>query len=167
MLNNTYKKLGLIGMSFLAGIVLTLLMQSNLQVSQPANATETNAVKPPLSWNIDSVNNIQLEDLGKIDWVTVISGGEYNSEVSLFEGENIVLVWESAPAVLLLDTPSRLDEFVVVTKGILILTDNEGNSVTYKKGDMFMLPKGFTGTWEMPEEFRELIVVDTEAYNAP
>ena len=167
MLRDTYKKLGLVGLSLLAGMALTLAAQSNLQISSPAIAADESAVKPPQSWSLDSVNNMKLEDLGAIDWITVKSGGEYNSEASFFEGDNIVLVWESGPAKLAFDKPSTLDEFVVVTKGILILTDNNGNSVTYKKGDMFMLPKGFTGTWEMPEEYRELIVVDTKAYNAP
>lgn len=167
MLRDTYKKLGLVGLSLFAGVALTLLAQSNLQISPSANAADEIAVKPPQSWSLESVNSMKLEDLGKIDWVTVKSGGLYNSEISVFEGDNIVLVWESGPAKLLLDTPTALDEFVVVTKGILILTDNAGNSVTYNKGDMFMLPKGFTGTWEMPEEYRELIVVDTKAYNAP
>ncbi len=32
-------------------------------------------------------------------------------------------------------------------------------------GDMFMLPKGFEGTWEMTSEYRELIVVDSALYN--
>ena len=27
-----------------------------------------------------------------------------------------------------------------------------------------MLPKDFVGTWEMTEEYRELIVIDTVAY---
>lgn len=167
MLRDTYKKMGLIGLSLLAGVALTLVAQSNLQISPSANAAEESAVKPPQGWSLDSVNKMKLEDLGKINWITVKSGGLYNSEASFFEGDNIVLVWESGPAILEFDAPSKLDEFVVVTKGILILTDNDGNSVTYKKGDMFMLPKGFTGTWEMPEEYRELIVVDTAAYNAP
>ena len=167
MLRDTYKKLGLVGVSLVAGMALTLVAQSDLQVSSPANAAEASTVVPPQSWTLDSVNNIKLDDLGKIDWITVISGGEYNSETTLFEGDNVILVWESGPAKLAFDKPSTLDEFVVVTKGILILTDTHGNSVTYKKGDMFMLPKGFTGTWEMPQEYREFIIMDTEAYNAP
>lgn len=167
MLRDTYKKLGLVGMSLFAGMALTLAAQSNLQIGPSAIAAEESAIKPPQSWTLESLNSMELDDLGEIDWVTVKSGGLYNSETSVFEGDNIVLVWDSGPAKLLLDTPTALDEFVVVTKGVLILTDNDGNSVTYKKGDMFMLPKGFTGTWEMPEEYRELIVVDTKAYNAP
>ena len=167
MLRDTYKKLGLIGISLFAGMALTLVAQSNLQISPSAIAADESTIKPPQSWSLDSVNSMKLEDLGKIDWITVKSGGEYNSETSLFEGENIIVVWESGPALLEFDGPTTFDEFVVVTKGILILTDTHGNSVTYKKGDMFMLPKGFTGTWEMPQEYREFIIMDTEAYNAP
>ncbi len=167
MLRNAYKKLGLVGLSLIASVALTLVAQSNLQISPAATAADENVVKPAQSWSLESVNNLKLKELGKIDWVTVKSGGEYNREIALFEGQNVMLVWESAPAVLLIDTPTAIDEFVVVTKGILTLTDKDGNSVTYKKGDMFMLPKGFTGTWDMPEEYRELIVVDTKLYNAP
>jgi uncharacterized protein len=63
------------------------------------------------------------------------------------------------------DTPSAYDEFVIVLKGKLILTESAGNAFTYKAGEMFMLKKSFLGTWEMTEDFRELIVVDTAAYN--
>ena len=72
---------------------------------------------------------------------------------------------DSSPARLVFDAPTTYDEFVIVLKGELILTDNAGNAVTYKAGEMFMLKKGFLGTWEMTEDYRELIVVDTEAYN--
>ena len=166
MLRDTYKKLALMGVSIFAGMALTLAAQSNLQSGPSAIAAENSAIEPPQGWTVDGLNSMELGALGKIDWITVKSGGLYNSETSLFQGENIVLLWESGPAVLLIDTPTTYDEFVVVTKGELILSDNDGNTVTYKQGDMFMLPKGFTGTWEMPEEYRELIVVDTEAYNA-
>lgn len=166
MLRDTYKKLGLMGLSLFAGMALTLAAQLSPQPVLSAIAAEKSAIEPPQSWTLDSLNTMELGALGKIDWITVKSGGLYNSEAPLFEGENIVLVWESGPALLLLDTPTNYDEFVVVLKGELILSDNDGNTATYKQGDMFMLPKGFTGTWEMPEEYRELIVVDTEAYNA-
>jgi hypothetical protein len=158
-----------VGVSLIAGMALTLTAQSILQVGPSAIsgavAAEGSVIKAPQSWSFEDLNNMKLEELGKIDWITVESGGEYNSEASLFEGQNVVLVWDSAPARLLMDEPIPYDEFVVVLKGELILTDKEGNSVTYKKSDMFMLPKGFTGTWEMTEDFRELIVVDTKAYN--
>lgn len=166
MLQDTCKKLGLMSVSLFAGVALTLAAQSSLQSGTAAIAAEKSEIKPPQSWTMDSLNAMALDDLGDIDWITVKSGRLQNSESSLFEGDNIVVVWEGGPATLLIDTPTTYDEFVVVLKGELILSDNEGNKATYKQGDMFMLPKGFVGTWEMAAEYRELIVVDTDAYNA-
>lgn len=165
MSQETFKKPGLICVSLVAGALLTLSVQSNFSPDTSANASEAAAaVAPPKAWTMKSLNTMKLEDLGKIDWMKVESGGEYNSETAIFEGENIVLVWDSGPAKLIFETPSSYDEFVVVLKGELILTDKSGNAATYKTGDMFMLPKGFMGTWDMTEDYRELIVVDTKAY---
>jgi len=122
-------------------------------------------ISPPESWSIAGLNAMELESLGKIDWITVEHGGQSNSETIIFEGENIVSVWDSSPARLVFDAPTTYDEFVIVLKGELILTGNAENAVTYKAGEMFMLKKGFLGTWEMTEDYRELIVVDTKAYN--
>lgn len=122
-------------------------------------------ISPPESWSIAGLNAMELESLGKIDWITVEHGGQSNSETIIFEGENIVSVWDSSPARLVFDAPTTYDEFVIVLKGELILTGNAENAVTYKAGEMFMLKKGFLGIWEMTEDYRELIVVDTKAYN--
>ena len=165
MLHETRKKLGLVGVSLVAGAALTLIVQSGFSFDRSAGATEAAEIRPPETWTIKGLNAMELEELGAIDWANVASGGEYNSETAIFEGDNIVVVWESAPAKLILDTPATYDEFVFVLEGKLILSDNNGNSATYGPGDMFMVPKGFTGTWEMTEEYRELIVVDTTAYN--
>lgn len=165
-MRDTFRKPGLMIVSLFAGVALTLAVQSNLQLDRSANAAEANAIKPPQSWTMDSLNAMALEDLGDIDWITVKSGSLPNSETTLFEGDNVVLVWEGGPATLVFDTPTTYDEFVVVLKGELILSDRDGNTATYKEGDMFMLPKGFVGTWDMTEEYRELIVIDTQAYNA-
>ena len=66
---------------------------------------------------------MELEDLGDIDWTPITSGVASNSESLLFEGENTVAVWDAGPARLVLDTPLPYDEFVVVLKGELVLTD--------------------------------------------
>tara|TARA_B100001750_G_C15455765_1_gene571496 strand:+ start:291 stop:779 length:489 start_codon:yes stop_codon:yes gene_type:complete len=150
---NKSVRLGTIGASVLFGFIFI-----------GAFAEDSAGVKPPKSWNIAGLSTMELNDLPDIDWIPVESGTKRNSETLLFEGENIVSVWDAGPARLTMDTPLSFDEFVVVLKGELVLTDQDGNSVTYKPGDMFMLPKGFVGTWDMTEEYRELIVVDTTAY---
>ena len=166
MMKDTGKRFGLVAGSMIAGAALTLAVQSGFDIDPSANAFEKANVPPPDAWTFDSANAMVLEDLGPIDWAKLESGGNQNSESELFRGDNVVVVWDSAPAKIILDTPFSYDEFVVVLKGTLILTDSAGTAKTYKPGDMFMVPKGFTGTWEMTEDFRELIVVDTDAYYA-
>ena len=156
---------GLIGLSLFTGVLLTLAVQSSYSLTTSAVAAEKKEIVPPQGWTIESLNTMKLDALGEIDWITVASGSLQNSETALFDGDNIVSVWEGGPAKLVFDTPTTYDEFVVVLKGELILSDNNGNKVTYKPGDMFMLPKGFEGTWEMTSEYRELIVVDSALYN--
>jgi len=55
------------------------------------------------------------------------------------------------------------DEFVHILMGRLILTLDDGREFKFEQGDSFVVPKGFVGSWEMPEKYRELVVVDTEA----
>lgn len=53
------------------------------------------------------------------------------------------------------------DEFVQILEGRLILTLDDGREFKLEQGDSLVVPKGYTGTWHMPEQYRELIVIDT------
>ena len=75
-------------------------------------------------------------------------------------GNILVSIYEAGPAKVRIDG-SHYDEFVQVLMGRLILTPDGGEPTEYKVGDSLVVPKGFTGTWDMPERYRELIVVDT------
>lgn len=55
------------------------------------------------------------------------------------------------------------DEFVLVLSGKSVLTDLSGKSQTFVAGDSFIVPKGFSGTWESFGVYRELIVILEEA----
>ena len=124
------KNSGLAGLFLLVGVVLTLAMQSSLSPAVSAVAAEKKEVVPPQSWTTESLNAMKLDSLGEIDWITVESGRLQNSETALFDGDNVVSVWEGGPAKLVIDSPTTYDEFVVVLKGDLILSDNNGNKVT-------------------------------------
>lgn len=130
-----------------------------------ANGAHHQATPPPKPMTLDALAAMPIEPIADIDWAPIESGTARNAETTLFEGENVMVVWDAGPAKLRLDEPLGYDEFVVVLKGSLTLTDREGNAQTYTKGDMFMLQKEFQGTWDMTEEYRELIIVDTDAYN--
>jgi hypothetical protein len=156
----------LVGLSLAAGVALTLVTQSLAPLSGAASAADQGAVAPTKSFNIAELTTMKLDALPDIDWITVESGSLHNAETVFYEGENTVLVWEAGPAKLVFEEPSTYDEFVLVLKGTLILTDTAGNASTYGVGDTFTLPKGFVGTWDMTELFRELVIINTEAYNA-
>ena len=52
-----------------------------------------------------------------------------------------------------------VDEFMVVLDGEVTLTSDEGVSDTFRKGDSFLLPKGFKGTWHQPGPMLKFYVI--------
>ena len=151
---------GLVGISLIAGVALTLAVQTILPLGETAFAAGDVDLSPPKSWNVADLNTMELDALPEIDFMPVESGTLRNSGSVLFAGENNVSLWDAGPAKLIFDKPVTYDEFVLVLKGELILSDNDGNSATYKKGDMFVVPKGFVGAWDMTEEYREFIIIN-------
>ncbi len=50
------------------------------------------------------------------------------------------------------------DEFMVVLEGSVTL-ESDGFSETYRKGDAFFVPKGFTGYWRQSEPMLKYYVI--------
>lgn len=80
-------------------------------------------------------------------------------------GNIMVSVYEAGPGKVRIEG-SVYDEFITILQGRLILTPDVGGEYEYKAGDSLIVPKGYQGGWEMPERYRELIVVDTEFMQA-
>ena len=92
----------------------------------------------------------------------ILVAGELNMRVAtLFEGKELhVSIFESTPAKTNHKTrPNTQDEFVYVLSGKLILTEPNGKVHEYLPGDSLVLPVGYTGTWEMQGNYREIAVV--------
>jgi uncharacterized cupin superfamily protein len=53
---------------------------------------------------------------------------------------------------------------VTVLSGKLILTDEQGTAKEYLPGESVVIPKGFVGTWQMLGNFREIYVMEKEAF---
>ena len=68
-----------------------------------------------------------------------------NFSVGLWRGE--VGTWNIA---------YKKDEYCEILEGKSVLTDNEGNRVTVTQGDRFVIPKGYTGTWEVVENTKKI-----------
>ena len=58
------------------------------------------------------------------------------------------------------------DALYLVLEGEVILTSTAGDRQRYGAGESFVVPKGWTGTWDMPVKFREKIIVETKAWIA-
>ena len=73
-----------------------------------------------------------------------------------------VSVIEAGPGKVRIDELSY-DEFIQILKGRLILTLDDGRQFKFKQGDSLILPvTGYVGYWDMPEKYRELVVINTK-----
>ena len=91
----------------------------------------------------------------------ILVAGQLNMRVAtLFAGKELhASIFESTPAKTNHRTrPTDGDEFVWVLSGKLILTEPNGTVQEFRPGDSLVLPLGYTGTWEMQGNYRELAV---------
>jgi len=95
-------------------------------------------------------------------YIDILVDGTLEFEVaSLFNGEELrASIFGSTPATTdHRNRPLEFDEFVLVLNGKLILTEQNGRAQEFRPGDVVILPKGYTGTWEMQGDYRELAIV--------
>lgn len=79
-----------------------------------------------------------------------------------YQGDIVAAIYESKPAKFQLEN-TLYDEFVEILEGTLILTGADGQAHKFEVGDHLMVPKGWTGTWDMQGDvFREFIVIETK-----
>ncbi|MDG2277285.1 MAG: cupin domain-containing protein [Pseudomonadales bacterium] len=91
----------------------------------------------------------------------ILSGVSEHRYKSLYSGDINVAIYEAKPMTLRIDDYS-IDEFVTVISGTLILTADGGSPQRFEVGESVLVPKGFTGTWEMQGNFREMVVIMNE-----
>ena len=87
----------------------------------------------------------------------------------VFQGDVIAIVYESSPGKFELEDYGY-DEYIHVLEGKLIVTatgDGGGRPVETEAGGHVVLPKGFSGTWEMVgDPYRELVVMEYQTWRA-
>ena len=103
-----------------------------------------------------------LEDPSEYDeYVESDEDRSPSSSHTFHVGKILVTVIEAGPGKVHIDG-LPYDEFVQILEDRLILTLDDGRSFEFEQGDFFVVPKGYVGTWDMPEPYRELVVIDTE-----
>ncbi len=116
----------------------------------------------PVQLDRDKIAGIGLTAIPPDAFKDILESGELKMRVAtLFEGKELrVEIFESTPAKTNhRKRPTDGDEFVYVLSGKLILTEPNGTSHEYHPGDSLVLPVGYTGTWEMQGNYREIAIV--------
>lgn len=116
----------------------------------------------PVRLDKNKMAGLDLTAIPPDAYIDILEEGELNMRVAtLFEGAELrVSIFESTPAKTNHRTrPTDIDEFVTVLSGKLILTEPDGTAHEFLPGDSLVLPVGFTGTWEMQGNYRELVVL--------
>ncbi len=143
------------------GIVLC----ATLIMSVPVVADEANVVRA-VKMDPEKLAGINLPAEEQfIAPENVIEGNHRPRGEVLHYGDQLILeVYEDDPATFRDDEPYIYDEFVWVLSGKLILTDADGEVQEFVAGDSLVVPKGWTGTWQMLGNYREFIVIERGAY---
>lgn len=147
-------------MSKLSSRALSSTLSLYLAVSCATRAFAADSVAP-VRLDRDKIAGLGLTAIPPDAFKEILVGGELNIRVAtLFQGKELrVSIFESTPAKTNHRTrPTDVDEFVYVLSGKLILTETDGTTHEYRPGDSLVLPVGYTGTWEMQGNYRELVV---------
>ncbi|HYD31031.1 MAG TPA: cupin domain-containing protein [Azospirillaceae bacterium] len=73
-------------------------------------------------------------------------------------------IWEGAPGQWRVNFTEH--EFCHLLSGRVIVRDDAGQQAEFKAGDSFVMPAGFTGSWEVVETARKLYAVFEPAATA-
>ena len=92
----------------------------------------------------------------------ILSGVSEHRYKYLYSGDINVAIYEAKPMTLRI-RDYAIDEFVTVVSGTLILTAEGEAPQRFGVGESVLVPKGFTGTWEMQGNFREMVVIMNES----
>ena len=117
-----------------------------------------------LNLDSDELREMELERVAPFPAEIVLKGESENWQKVIHQGDYVVALFAASPAVIDINEPFPYDEFVQVLEGEVTLINIDGGTATYKEGDTFLVPKGWMGTWDMPYEYREMIIVETEAW---
>ena len=107
-------------------------------------------------------------DASPIESSKIISGSPIQELSNVFTNvrENFFCgVWRSTKGIWTIAYTE--DEFCILTRGLVILTETDGDAVIIKAGDAFTIPAGYKGTWETVEDCEKYYAIyeDSEQHS--
>ena len=87
------------------------------------------------------------------------SGEPETSGITFFSGHGVdVGVWECTPGGwAIVDRPNT--ETMMLLEGTVTITPADGEPVELTEGDVFVLPKGWSGRWDITETVRKFYII--------
>jgi len=147
-------------MKKVSALVLCCAFALVVFMSVSAKVTAQNATSP-VRLDKDKIAGLGLTAIPPDSYKDILVAGQLNMKVAtLFSGKELnVSIFECTPAKTDHRTRANAsDEFVYVLSGKLILTEPNGTVHQYQPGDSLVLPQGYTGTWEMQGNYREIAI---------
>lgn len=141
-----------------AGLALVSTISANCLSA--ANAAEGKALQPT-RLSSDYVEGKNLESLPPWPDSVVVRPLKGHRFVRWYTGPELTsMIYEADDGVIRLENLTY-DEHVHLLKGNAILTSADGHVSMFKAGDSFTVPKGWNGTWEFKNGYREEITFYT------
>jgi uncharacterized cupin superfamily protein len=106
---------------------------------------------------------ISVVDSATLTQALMAKPGTYLGETFTFEESHSgevqvqVGVWEAGKGKLILEN-FPFTEYVLMIHGSVIVTEKDGASMVFKAGDTFVIPKGWSGVWDVQERMKKQIV---------
>ena len=89
----------------------------------------------------------------------VVSGNPETMFSELAKGEGFESgVWSCTAGAFEIDSYS-INEVMLLVEGRMGLTDSAGKEVELNKGDLFFIPKGWSGRWTVHEDMQKMYVI--------
>jgi uncharacterized cupin superfamily protein len=111
---------------------------------------------PAISSIVAGAVEAELEDWGPLEEATGAPMATHGLEMWV-EGEQSAGIWQCAPG------PSRwkleTNEVIYLVAGRMTVTPDGGEPAEIGVGDVAVLPKGWTGTWEITETVRKVYAI--------
>lgn len=151
-------------MAVTAGLAGCAKEANSAEVASVSNASDAKKAKlRPVRLDRKYMEGKGIPDLSPWPAAMQLRPVETHRVVEWYTGEKLSCMVYDADDGLLKFTDLPYDEHVVILSGTATLTSLDGSKEVFNKGDVFVAPMGWTGTWELAGGYRELICFETQS----
>ncbi len=149
---------------YVVSALISLLIVSLCSWADDTKAAEIN-IAVPFKIDRDTMAGKGLGEFAPWPEAMILKGTSKHTLSEVFSGEIVMGVYQTGAIKLAIRDPWPFDEMILVLSGELHLQHTGENAAKkFITGDVVIVPKGYTGTWEMLGDYRELYVIEKQAY---